>query len=280
MAPADEARAATRRVEELGYGSLWFGEGPAYREAFVNAGLLLAASEGIVVGTGIANIHQRDPTSTKAAAFALAEAFPERFILGLGVSHRVVLESRGQDYGMPLTAMRNYLDAMERFTYEGALPEQAPATVLAALRAKMTALAGERASGAHSYLVPVEHTAHARSILGTDPLLVVELGFLIDQDRDSAMAQARDHMRWYLGQPNYANNLRELGYGDRDLADGGSDRLVDALVSYGSAESVAARTAEHLAAGADHVLLQPLNPTLQGGLEELTLLSPHLRELE
>lgn len=269
MVPAQAARSAARRIEQLGYHSLWLGEGPASREALTNAGLMLAATERLVVATGIASIYARDATNMNAAALSLAEAYPDRFVLGIGASHRVNVESRGHGYGKPVATMRAYIDQLEAAGYEAAPPSNPPALVLAALRERMLTLAADCSTGAHTYFVPVEHTARARATLGPEPVLVVEQAVRIDADPDSARAAARAHMDWYLGQPNYVNNLRALGYGDADLGAGGSDRLADALVAWGEPAAVSARVSAQLAAGADHVVLQPLADSVEGGIDFL-----------
>jgi probable F420-dependent oxidoreductase len=257
--PADRVRAAAAEIEALGYGALWIPEAMG-REAFTHAGLLLAATQRLVVATGIANIWARDPMATAAAQKTLAEAYPDRFLLGLGVSHAPLVEGvRGHRYERPLAAMRAYLDAMDGAPYLPPPPSPPPPRVLAALAPKMLALAAERAWGSHPYFVPVEHTRQAREILGTGPLLAPEQAVILERDAGRARAIARTHMATYLGLPNYANNLRRLGFGDTDLASGGSDRLVDAIVAWGDVDTIVARVRAHRAAGADHVCVQVLH---------------------
>jgi probable F420-dependent oxidoreductase len=175
------------------------------------------------------------------------------------VSHQVAVEGmRGQAYGKPLTTMKSYLDAMDSALYFAAPPPVEPTRVLAALGPKMLELARERASGAHPYFVPVEHTPVAREILGAGKILAPEQAVVLETDPDTARSIARAHMQTYLGLPNYTNNLRRLGWGDDDLGGGGSDRLVDAIVAWGSTEEVVKRIDAHHAAGADHVAIQVL----------------------
>jgi probable F420-dependent oxidoreductase len=163
------------------------------------------------------------------------------------------------DWDRPLTRMRDYLDAMDDAFTVSPPPAEDPPRVLAALGPRMMALAAERAWGAHSYFVPVEHTAVARDELGDGPMLLVEQAAVHTSDPDLGRIVARKYMAMYLTLPNYTNNLRRLGWGDDDLADGGSDALVDALVAIGDAEAVAARVAAHHEAGADHVCVQVLD---------------------
>jgi probable F420-dependent oxidoreductase len=273
---AGEARDAVRRIEDLGYGSLWIGETSVSKEVLTHAGLLLAASERIVVGTGIASIWARDAVAAHAAAVTLGEAYPGRFVLGLGVSHRDLVGDRGHSYDRPLAAMRQYLDDLQASRCDAPAGDVPVPVVLAALGPKMLALAGERTAGAHTYFMPVEHTRRARELLGPGRLLVPEQAVVVTDRPDEARAWAREHMAFYLGQPNYVQALRTLGVTDEDLAGGGSDRLVDLLVAWGPAEVVAQRVREQLAAGADHVVLQPLGPTTDAAVDQLRVLAPAL----
>jgi probable F420-dependent oxidoreductase len=273
---AARAREAAAEIERLGYGALWLGEGPATKEAFTHAALLLAATERITVGTGIANIWVRDATAANAAANTLAEAYPDRFLLGLGASHAPLVDDRGHQYRKPLAAMRDYLDGIDAARYDAPRPSHPTPRVLAALRPRMLELARDRAAGAHPYFVPPEHTAQAREILGDGPLLAPEQAVVLETDPAAARALARGHTRFYLSLPNYANNLRALGFGDEDFADGGSDRLVDAIVAWGDIDAVKARVDRHLDAGADHVAIQPIAAGGAIGLDQLRALAPAL----
>jgi len=187
-----------------------------------------------------------------------AEAFPNRFLLGIGVSHAGLVSRRGHDYGRPLETMQAYLDAMDAAPFQAAPPLEQPPRVLAALGPRMLELARERSWGAHPYFVPVEHTRRAREILGKDRLLAPEQAVALETDPGEARRTARLHTSSYLKLPNYVNNLRRLGYTEEDVAEGGSDRLVDAVVAWGDTDAIAARVDEHLAAGADHVCIQLL----------------------
>lgn len=277
FAPAHSVRRAAARIEELGYEALWFPESPASREAFTTAGLLLAATREIAVASGIASIWARDATATAAGAAALGEAYPGRFVLGIGVSHASLVSDRGHDYTRPLAAMDAYLDAMAAAQPELAVTADPPPPVLlAALRPRMLELSRDKADGAHPYLVPPEHTLFARNALGPGPILAPEQAVVIHGDPATAREIARAHVAEYLALPNYVNNLRHLGFGEDDLADGGSDRLVDSTVAWGDVETVAARVRAHLDAGADHVALQVLPPDLERGVAHLTDLAPTL----
>jgi probable F420-dependent oxidoreductase len=187
----------------------------------------------------------------------ITSAYPDRFLLGIGVSHQPAVEAmRGHEYGKPVATMRAYLEAMDGALYFALPPPTEPVRVLAALGPKMLALAAEKASGAHPYFVPPEHTARAREILGPDRLLAPEQAVVLETDPPRARELARKHMSIYIGLPNYANNLRRLGFTEEDLTPPGSDRLVDAVVAWGDDGAVVRRVAEHRAAGADHVCLQ------------------------
>ncbi len=243
-----------------------------------HAGLLLAASERIVVGTGIASIWARDAVAAHAAAVTLGEAHPGRFVLGLGVSHRDLVGDRGHQYDRPLSAMRQYLDDLQGARCDAPVGDVPVPVVLAALGPKMLALAAERTAGAHTYFMPVAHTRRARELLGAGPVLVPEQAVVVTDRPEEARARARAHMAFYLGQPNYVQTLQTLGLTAEDLADGGSDRLVDTLVAWGPVEVVAQRVRDQLAAGADHVVLQPLGPTTDEVVDQLQALAPALTD--
>jgi probable F420-dependent oxidoreductase len=269
-------RDAAREIEALGFPTLWVGEAPENKEAFAHASILLAATDTLVVATGIANIYARDALAMKLGSLAIGDAFPGRFVLGMGVSHAPLVSRRGHDYGKPVGTMRAYLEEMDAADYLPPPPEVAVPRVLGALGPKMLALAGERTAGAHPYLVPVAHTVSARAILGPDHLLAPELTVLLEPDGTRARAIVRQALGGYFAMPNYANNLRRLGYSDEELADGGSDRLIDDVIAWGSPDDIRRRVDEHLAAGADHVAVQPLATSLEGQLEQLRRLAPSL----
>lgn len=254
----DQAVSYAQRVEALGYGALWLPE-TLGRDPFAHAGLLLAHTERLVVATGIANIFNRHPGSMKQAQHTLAEASGGRFLLGLGVSHApIVAGVRKLDYSKPLSSMREYLEGMAASPFMAVGPTEPPATVLAALGPKMLALAGSAADGAHPYLVTPEHTATAREALGPDRLLCVEQKVTLAADPSAARAAGRAAVGMYTSLPNYYRNWFRLGFDEADLADGGSDRLIDALVAWGGEDAVRSRVQAHLDAGATHVCLQVL----------------------
>jgi len=254
---AEETADFAARIEELGYSMLWVPEAVG-RDPFAMLGYLAARTSKLVLATGIASIYARDPMTMRAVQHTLAEASGGRFVLGLGVSHApMVTHVRGHEYGKPVTTMRNYLDSMEKALYLGPKADQEAPIMIAALRQNMLRLAAEKASGAHPYFVPPEHTARAREILGEGPILAPEQKVLLETDPSRAREIARANMKTYLGLPNYQNNLRWLGFGDDDLADGGSDRLVDAIVAWGDEKAIAERIQAHRDAGADHVCIQP-----------------------
>jgi probable F420-dependent oxidoreductase len=259
LLPAAGAREAAAEIEELGYGTLWIHEAVG-REVVSHAAVLLDATERMVVATGVANIFYRAPGVAAAAQRLLSDDSGGRFLLGLGVSHAPMVEGiLGLDWTKPLSRMKGYLDGIDNaFTVSPAPPEDPP-RVLAALGPRMLALAAERSWGALTYFVPVEHTPVAREVLGSGPMLMVEQAVVLTTDAAVARSAARKHMAIYLTLPNYVNNLRRLGWGDDDLLDGGSDRLVDALVAWGDVDAVAARVAAQREAGADHVCLQVLD---------------------
>ncbi len=258
--PAAEEQAAVAGYEALDYGAAWFPESLGSKEALSHAAVLLAGSSRILVATGIANIHARDAAAMIHGARTLAEAYPGRFVLGIGVSHAPSVAARGGSYGPPLATMTAYLDAMDAADYAGPPPADEPPVILAALGPRMLELAAERADGAHPYFVPVEHTRFARERLGPGPVLAVEMTAVIDADPGRARETARGFAGRYLGLANYANNLRRLGWSDEDLAGGGSDRLLDAVVPQGGAAAIARRMREHMDAGADHVCVQLRTP--------------------
>jgi probable F420-dependent oxidoreductase len=258
LQPAPQAREAAAEIESLGFGAIWIPEA-VNREAMSNSMLLLGATERITVATGIANLHARVAMTMSAGHKTVTAAHPDRFLLGIGVSHQVAVEGFfGQTYDKPLTTMRNYLDAMDKGLFFAAPPSVEPTRVLAALGPKMLELARDRASGAHPYFVPVEHTPIARQILGSDKLLCPEQAVVLEADPEKARTVARTHMQTYLGLPNYTNNLKRLGWTDDDIANGGSDALVDAIVAWGSTDDVVERIHAHHDAGADHVAIQVL----------------------
>jgi probable F420-dependent oxidoreductase len=259
---AAAARDYVRAIESFGFAALWIPESLGSKEAFAQASLLLGAAKTLIIATGIANIWARDPVAMANGARTLIDAYPGRFLLGLGVSHAPTVKTRGQNYSRPLEYMRRYLDAMDAAPYVG--PKVDVPRALAALGPQMLRLSAERTLGAHSYFVPVEHTAIARKELGAGPLLAVEQAAVMDEDAATARATARRHMKRYLELDNYTNNLRRLGWTDAELAEGGSDKLVDAIVAWGGSSAIESCIDEHRKRGADHVCLQVLRADPKG----------------
>jgi probable F420-dependent oxidoreductase len=257
MVPANQAVEHVAELDELGYGAVWIPEAVG-REPFTSAALLLRGGRRIVVATGVATIYARDAMTTAAAQRTLAEAHPDRFLLGLGVSHQPMVEDiRGHAYDKPYSAMKQYLDRMDSALFMAAQPSTPPERVLAALRPRMLRLAAQRANGALPYFVPPEHTAFARETMGEGPTLAVEQAVVFETDPSRAREIARTHTSIYTGLPNYTGNLRRFGFADDDFATpGGSDRLVDAIVAWGDTDAVLARIQAHRDAGADHVCVQ------------------------
>jgi probable F420-dependent oxidoreductase len=255
LSAADEGT-AIRELERLGYRAVWMPESLGSKEAFAHAAILLGASQRAIVAPGIASIYARDPMAMANGARALGEAFPGRFVLGIGVSHAPSVAIRGGSYGNPVETMTAYLDGMAAAAYAGPeLAEPVP-LVLAALGPRMLELAATRADGAHPYFVPVEHTPVARAALGPEACLAVEQTAVLSTDPDTARRIGRGFAKHYLALPNYANNLRRLGWSDADIANDGSDRLIDAVIAWGDVDAIVARVKAHLDGGADHVCVQ------------------------
>lgn len=257
MQPMSRAREAAAEVEELGFRALWVPEAVG-REPFASSALLLSATRNLVLATGIASLHARTAQTMQAGWKTLTEAFPDRFVLGIGVSHQPMVEgAHKRNYDKPYSTMVEYLNAMDSGLFFAAQPAAAPRRVLAALGPKMLALAAERTDGAHPYFTPVEHTAVAREAMGNGAFLAPEVAVVFETDATKAREAARKYMSTYLRLPNYTNNLKRMGFSDEDIA-GPSDRLVDAIVGWGTLDDVVARVRAHLDAGADHVCVQVL----------------------
>ncbi|HZT64677.1 MAG TPA: LLM class F420-dependent oxidoreductase [Acidimicrobiales bacterium] len=278
--PASQARELAAELEELGYAAIWLGE-VAGRDIFVHLALLLSATTRLVGATGIANIWARDAVTMAGAMRGLTEAFPDRVVFGLGVSHKNLVEDlRGHRYEQPLAAMARYLDAIQASPYTAQRPSTPVRTVLAALGPKMLKLAAEKTDGAHPYFVVPEHTAAARQTLGPGPLLCPEQAVVLETDPARAREIGRAYTSLYLSQPNYVRNMVRLGFSEDDLKDGGTDAFVDALVAWGDVDQVTARVRAHLDAGADHVCIQPLPAERRGvPAEQWRQLAPAMVEL-
>ena len=255
-----EAAQVAQRVEALGYGALWIPE-TIGRHPFAHAAWLLANTAKLVVATGIASIYHREPGVTLAAQHTLAEQSGNRFLLGLGVSHKPMVEGvRGLTYGKPVATMRSYLEKMDAAPYMAPKGDDAPPCVIAALGPKMLELARDACQGAHPYFTSPEHTAMARQTLGPEPWLCVEQKVVLEEDAENARKVARATAQTYLPLPNYRNNWKRMGMTEADLADEGSDAFIDATFAWGDAVAIKARIQAHLDAGASHVCIQPVNP--------------------
>jgi probable F420-dependent oxidoreductase len=242
----EHAGEAAQFVEQLGYGVFWVGGSPHVADIRP----VLEATSTLVAATGILNVWINDPGETAEADAALRANFPGRFMLGVGIGH----PEATSDYRRPLQTMRAFLDGLDA----SPTPPAVDGRCLAALGPKMLDLAGERAAGTHPYFTTVEHTRFARERLGSGKLVAPELACVVDTDPVRAKAVAREYAKLYLGLRNYTKNLLGFGFTERDLADGGSDRLIDAVIPQGSADQIAEVARAHLDAGADHVCIQPL----------------------
>ncbi|RZQ59546.1 TIGR03620 family F420-dependent LLM class oxidoreductase [Amycolatopsis suaedae] len=255
-APASAWRDAAVRAEQAGFGSIWTNEGIGGGEAFTRLSLMLEATETIVAGPAVANIWARHPAVMQAAAATLADAHPGRFVLGVGVSHRFVVEASGQTFpASPVTAQREYLETMRASADSTVRPEIPFPTIVGALGPRMLELSRDHADGALPSSLPVAHTKQTRDHLGPDKLLVVGVSAILDPDPESARVTARSSPLFTMPDSPQQRSLAALGYSRADLADGGTDEVVDAAFAHGDAEAVAARIGEHLDAGADHVIV-------------------------
>jgi len=264
---AETLRLASK-MERLGYGAFWIPEAWG-RDPFSHAAYLLSHTERIALATGIANIWSRDTLTMMSCAKTVAELAGGRFVLGLGVSHKpLVADLRGHDYSRPFTRMKNYVAGLKSAIYNAVPPREEVPIVIAALHPRMLQLAAAETKGTHTYFVPPEHTARARAEMGPQSWICVEQAVILESDRSKARQAARQYMSFYLPLPNYSRMLKSLGFTDADLAEGGSDRLVDAIVALGSEDKIRERIAEHFNAGATHVCIQPLRSDGAGVLDE------------
>ncbi|HWT92983.1 MAG TPA: TIGR03620 family F420-dependent LLM class oxidoreductase [Solirubrobacteraceae bacterium] len=263
--PARFGAGRMREIEALGYGALWLGGSPAVEEAVP----FLEATERMTIATGILNVWQHEPEDVAKARANVAEAHPNRFLLGVGIGH----PEATSDYTRPLTTMRKFCDGLA----SAATPVPKDELVLAALGPKMLDLSKERSLGTHPYFTTADHTRFARERLGPDALVAPEVAVVVEADEDKARATARDYARMYLGLKNYTQNLLNFGFTEDDIANGGSDRLIDAVIPHGTPEQIARQVQEHFDAGADHVCVQPLGHTAPP-VEDLAALAPALLE--
>jgi probable F420-dependent oxidoreductase len=247
------------QIEELGYGAVWIGGSPAGDLSYVEP--LLEATETLQVATGIVNVWTAKAEEVAAAYHRVEEAYPGRFLLGVGIGH----PEHTEEYRKPYDVLVEYLDALD------AAKVPTSRRVVAALGPKVLKLSAQRSAGAHPYLTTPEHTGQARNILGNSVYLAPEHKVVLSTDVEEAREVGRGAVDFYLNLSNYLNNWKRLGFTDEDVAKPGSDKLIDAVVAHGTAEAVAARLTEHLGSGADHVSIQVL-----GGWDKLI---PTLTEL-
>jgi probable F420-dependent oxidoreductase len=254
-----DTAAFAKQVERLGYRTLWIPEAVG-REPFAHAAYLLSHTERLNLATGIANIWARDAVTMAAASKTVAELSGGRFLLGIGVSHKpLVTNLRGHLYDKPYSYMKEYLPKMKGALYMAPQPKEEVPVVLAALHPKMLNLAATQANGTHTYFVPPEHTQKARAAIGPKPWICAAQAVILETDAAKARTAARAYMKTYVPRlPNYTNNLKALGWADAEFENGCSDRLVDAIVAWGTDTQVRARIEAHLKAGATHVCILPL----------------------
>jgi len=249
---ATQLTALVRKVDQLGYSTFWFPEAFG-RDPFTLAAHILTVTENVVVGTGIANVWKREPIAMIDAARTLAEMFPDRFILGLGISHGPMMAQLGIKYEKPVAFMREYLRRMKAAPYTAPKPASDPPIVIAALMPKMLELAGAETNGTFPVYVTPEQTARMRKTLGPDKWICIQQVAILETDRATALRTARGVLAFYLTLPNYLRSFKGMGFDDADFANGGSDRLVDALIVSGNEKAIRDRVAAHYRAGATHV---------------------------
>ena len=270
-----EAADTAKRIESLGYTTLWVPETTG-KNPMVLSSWLLANTKELNVATGIANIYHREPGVTLAAQKSLCEQSNNRFLLGLGVSHKPLVEGvRGLNYGPPVKTMRDYLGGMKASPYTALSHEEEPPTVIAALGPKMLELASEMTQGAHPYFTSPEHTAMAREKLGKDSWLCVEQKVILEKDPTKAREAAKQTAAIYKGLPNYRNNWIRMGLTEKDI-DSLNDKFIDTTFAWGTEAAIRERISAHFDAGADHVCIQPVNPNGQAAelhWESLEILS-------
>jgi probable F420-dependent oxidoreductase len=242
------------KVEELGFSTFWYPEALGY-ESFSIASFMLANTSRLIIGSSIANIYARDPFTARRGLRTLSGLYDDRFVLGLGVSHAPMVQRRGHVYDKPVPTMRHYLESVYEDPSNGA---DWP-LMIAALGPLMLKLAAERTAGALPYNVTPDHTREARAALGPDKLLAVEQKVCLETDPAIARGHARQELHRYMAMTNYRNNWLRIGFTEADLAEGGSDRFIDAMVLWGDAETIARGLRAHFDAGANHVCIQPVH---------------------
>ena len=280
LPPIDDQRDAARRLESAGYRATWTNEGVGGRDALVHAGVLLAATDHLVLGTSVASMWARAPEHLHAGAAQLAEAYPDRFVLGVGAGYAFQAERVGRSYRPPFTQFADYISRMPATDLLVRPPDTRYPLVIAANGPRMLALARDAADGAQPTMVPPSYTVAARDAVGPDKLVVVGMVIIVDDDRDAARRTAGQVLRGTLGFPGspYRANLARLGYTDEEL-DTGAQRVVDDLIGYGSAADVAAQAQRHLDAGADHVTLTTVTGNFATGIDALERVAPAVTAL-
>lgn len=292
--PLSESIKAVNKIENLGYSALWYsGNG---RHPFVSTANYAANTKKLILATGITSIYDREPGDMVAGQLSLCESSDNRFILGLGVSHKPMVEGiRQVEYKPPVPTMRQYLESMasaaehqtlaERMgdgaTKDSDDPQSAGSErpiILAALGPKMLELSATKAQGAHPYFVSPDHTAMAREIMGKGPLLCPEQKVILETNPTKAREVARQVLPIYDQLPNYRNNWKRMGFEEKEFENGGTDKFIDATFAWGSVDDIERRLKEHYDAGADHICIQPLNPVgnfFNLHWEVLEALAPH-----
>jgi probable F420-dependent oxidoreductase len=260
-----------QKIERLGYNALWFPHQTG-REVFSFAAYLLSQTEQLIVGTGVAIAFAYEPVVSASAARTLGEAFGDRFILGLGVSNKAYNAQRGFGYERPVAFMRDYLAKMKAAPYDAPRPRQEAPVVIAAMMPKMLELAATETRGTLTYLTTTEQIARYRTAIGPQPWLCAVQLVMLETDAANARAKAREYLQLYLGIEHYPQRWKGLGFGETDFANGGSDRLIDAIVAWGSENKIRERIADQFKAGATHVSMIPLDP--RGGV------GPDVRAIE
>jgi probable F420-dependent oxidoreductase len=257
--PAADTAEFAKKIEKLGYKALWIPEAVG-REPFAHAAYMLSHTDRLNIATGIANIYARDPVTMSAASKTVAEQSGGRFMLGIGVSHKpLVTNLRGHSYDKPYSYMKEYLPKLKGAMYAAPAPKEPVPIVLAALHPKMLTLSATEANGTHTYFVPPEHTAKARAQIGPNAMICAAQAVILETDATKARAAARGYMKTYVPRlPNYTNNLKALGWADKEFENGCSDNLVDAIVAWGTEDKIRDRIDAHLKAGATHVCILPI----------------------
>ena len=254
--PSERAREGASEIEEMGFGTIWIPE-TAGRDPFVHSSFLLSSTKKIALATGIASIYSRDAIAMASASRTLSEAFPNRFLLGVGVSHGPFVEVvRGLAWEKPVEHLRTYLESLKRAPFWAYKPEIEAPICVGALGPKALRLAAELTWGAHPYNVTADHTAMAREVMGKEAFLAPMVAVILESDPTKAREMARKDLAIYLDLPNYRNNLLRIGFTEEDLSQGGSDRLLDALRPWGDLQKISDNIQKHFDAGADHVCVQ------------------------